>query len=70
MWLDKKHNPYSAGTSRWFYGCFSHVGSSVKPPPKMNSFDNMTLCLLGRKLVGGLAFMTIFPKIFFLTVLK
>jgi hypothetical protein len=36
----------------------------------MNGFDNMALCLCGEKLVGGLAFMTDFPKITFLPILK
>jgi hypothetical protein len=36
---------------------------SVKPPQKMNGFDNMALCLFELKLVGGLAFTTIFQKL-------
>jgi len=36
-----------SGTSGWFDGCLSYLGTSVQPPPKTPDCDNFVLCLFG-----------------------
>ena len=50
----QKDHTCLAGTSWWFEGCISYLGTSVQPPLKTPDFEKLVLCLIMVKLEGGL----------------
>ena len=50
----QKDHTCLAGTSWWFEGCISYLGTSVQPPLKTPDFEKLALCLIVLKLEGGL----------------